>query len=363
VEHGVRSNFARVPDALPMLAEHLRDAGYRTVAFVGNPALREGRGYARGFDRYELLAEGDGVARLTQELLAWMESPWDRPTFLWLHYLDPHGPYAPPAGYEALFLGDALARSPERVPGGYAVDAGQPNKVLGAVPRYQQREDGELRIARYVARYDAEIRYVDDAFGRVVDALRARGLYDDAAIVFTSDHGESLGEHGYYFEHGWFAYEPGLRIPLLVKAPGQRAGRIVDAPVSHLDLRPTLLALAGVRDPQPGEGVDLLGDARPEDPLLIESSDLYPEKYRGARTPAWKYLRRDADGREELYDLAADPAETLDLAAQRPEVRERLAAFVRERRDTLERRAVSADPGPQDDPETLERLRELGYAE
>ncbi|MGH0032426.1 MAG: sulfatase [Myxococcota bacterium] len=364
-EHGVRSNFAPVPEALPVLAERLRDAGYRTAAFVSNPALRESRGFARGFDTFRRLPEQDGVARVSRAFFEWADTEWaggsGAPVFVWIHTIDPHGPYEPPPHHAEPFLADAWAQDPLRVPGGYAVDEATPNKVLGAVPRYQQRADGELRVASYVARYDAEIRYVDEAFGGVLDRLRADGRLDASAVVFTSDHGESLGEHDYYFEHGWFAYEPGLRVPLLLKTPGQREGRRVDAPVSNLDLLPTLLGLAGLACDC--EGTDLLRDAAPGGPVLVESSDAYPEKFHGARTTAWKYLRRASDGREELYDLARDPGETRNLAGERPEVREELAGFVSRRLAALRERALSAAPAPADDPDTLRRLRELGYVE
>jgi arylsulfatase len=360
-EHGVRSNFAALPAELPLLAERLRAAGYRTAAFVSNPALSEAKGFARGFDVYRLLPAEDGVARVNQAFRAFAEEPWTRPTFVWLHYIDPHGPYDPPPGHEARFLGDELSRATARVPRGYDA-SGAGNKVLGAVPRYQQRPDGEDRVAAYVARYDAEIRHVDDAFGEVLDALRAKGLLDDAAVVFGSDHGESLGEHDLYFEHGWFAYDTCLRVPLVIKAPGQREGRRRQAPVSHLDLLPTLLGLAGVPAAEM-PGTDLLREPMPTDPILVESSDRYPEKFHGARTPRWKYLRRERDGREELYDLAADPAETRDLAAQHADTRRQLAEFVATRRAELGRTAAARPGEPAIDPATREQLRRLGYVE
>jgi arylsulfatase A-like enzyme len=361
-EHGVRSNFARLPQELPVLAERLREAGYRTAAFVSNPALREAKGFGRGFDRYRMFPEEDGVARVNRAFLDFAQEPWERPSFVWLHYIDPHGPYEPPARYEALFFGDAASHSDTRVPRGYALEEGRPNKVLGAVPRYQQRPDREDRVAAYVARYDAEIRYVDDAFGEVTDTLRARDLYDASAIVFTSDHGESLGEHDLYFEHGWFAYDASLRVPFFVKEPGQREGRRVDTPVSNLDLLPTLLGLARVPLDAP-QGIDLLNQTRRPGPVLVQSSDRYPEKFHGARSARWKYLRRQADGREELYDLEADPGETNDLAASQPRKRRQLGEFVVSRLAELRSRAVPPAQGVSDDPETLERLRELGYVQ
>src|SRR5206468_157613 len=143
-EHGVRSNFNAIPKEAPVLAERLKALGYRTAAFVGNPVLREGMGFSRGFDSYAVFPE-DSVAQVNRAFLEWLRQEWKEPTFVWIHYMDPHGPYTPPPEHEALFLHDSWAQSPERVsltppilPGG------NPNKVLGGVPAYQRR-DGEDR--------------------------------------------------------------------------------------------------------------------------------------------------------------------------------------------------------------------------
>jgi arylsulfatase len=362
-EHGVGHNFARIPASAPVLAEALQAAGYRTAAFVSNPALRRASGFARGFDIYEEVERELGVANVLRAYIEWAGAEsWDAPTFVWLHFIDPHGPYAPPARYEAMFLDDEWAQSPQRVRLGYELGATKtPNKVLGAVPLYQQRADGEDRVARYVARYDAEIRYVDDAFARVLSDLEDHERADDSVIVFTSDHGESLGEHDYYFEHGWFAFEPTLHIPLFIRTPGQTEGRRVEAPVSTLDLRPTLLALAGLTDDAPGRGRNLL--AKPEAKefaVVVENGDAYPHKTFGLRTDRWKYLR-SGETSEELYDLADDPGETANRIERERTARDELRQALRHQLRALEGSALETGGETRDDPATLERLRELGY--
>jgi arylsulfatase A-like enzyme len=113
--------------------------------------------------------------------------------------------------------------------------------------------------ADYRARYDAAIRFTDDQIGAVVDALRTRGLWDRVVFVLTADHGEALGEHDYYFQHGSYAYDDCLRVPLLVRWPGQiPAGRRVAESVSLVDLTPTILELVGVAVEHPMEGQSLL---------------------------------------------------------------------------------------------------------
>jgi arylsulfatase len=360
-EHGVHSNFGDLPEGLPLLAEQLKAAGYRTAGFVENPALREARGFGRGFDVYRVVPSGSrGAEQLLDAYFQWAEAGWDAPSFVWIHTLDPHGPYRPPPEYERLFVQDRWAGGDERVPP--VRGAVRALKVLGAIPRYQQRGD-EDRVARYVAWYDGEIRLIDDAFGRVLDDLRERGRYDDAVVVFTSDHGESLGEHDYYFEHGWYAYEPGLRIPLLLKTPGQASGRRVAAPVSNLDFFRTIAGLSGIRVPEGVGGQDLLAGALADRVILVENSGRYAEKYFGLRSSFEKYLRREGDGREELYDLVADPGELHDLAARRPERIRELRAQLEQRLAKLASRARPPVEPADDDEETLERLRALGYGE
>jgi arylsulfatase A-like enzyme len=365
-EHGVRSNFDALPPSLPVLAERLREAGYETAAFVGNPALRSGTGFARGFDRYEIFdgKRGEGVRAVHDAFRAWAGArDWEQgpPVLVWIHYMDPHGPYTPPAELERPFLADELARSELRVPRTPSSSAGaSTNKVLGAIPDYQQR-DGEDRAAVYVGRYDAEIRYMDAAFADALAFLEERGLYESSALLFTSDHGEALGEHDEWFEHGWFASEATLRVPLILKPPGPATARVVAEQVSNLDLYPTLLALAGLPADPEATGANLLQPIGERGPLLIENSDRYPVKFHGVRTPGWKYLVRESDGAEELYDLRADPRETRNLAATAPpplaDLREACTAALRRARAA----AVPAGTGPIDDPATLERLRELGY--
>jgi arylsulfatase A-like enzyme len=362
-EHGVRSNFDAIPEGLPVVAERLRDLGYRTAAFVGNPVLRPAKGYARGFDHYQLFdgKRGEGVTSLNAAFRNWtLEETWDRPAFVWIHYMDPHGPYVPPKEILRRYLADDLAASDERVPlEPESLPSGNANKVLGAVPAYQRIED-EDRVAVYVARYDAEIRNMDAAFGMLIGFLRKQGLYDGSAIVFASDHGESLGEHDFYFEHGWFAYEPGLRIPLMIKQPGQTEGYEVDRQVSILDLRPTLLSFAGAATERDVVGVDLRGTV-PGREELIENSDHYPDKYYGVRASGWKYLIRERDGAEELYDLREDPGELRNLADREGE---RLAALRESCKTALDRARAAALPraaGLPDDPETIERLKAIGY--
>jgi choline-sulfatase len=253
---------------------------------------------------------------MNEAFLEWARAhDWEQPTFVWIHYMDPHGPYAPPPEIEALFVDDELAQAEGRVPLEKELAPGEsPNKLLDALPEYQRRADGEDRVAKFVARYDGEIRFVDEAFGQVVEVLRERRVWDPSAVIFTADHGESLGEHGLWFCHGWFANDATLRVPLLIKRPGQTEGASVGEQVTNLDVAPTILALAGIPLDRPWAGTDVLGELGDRGPVVVENSDYYPEKIYGVRTTRWKYLIERRSGREELYDLVADPHERENLA-------------------------------------------------
>jgi arylsulfatase A-like enzyme len=371
-QHGVQYNQASLPHGIPVLAERFKSLGYRTAAFISNPVLRASKGYARGFDVYRELPSEGGVREVNRAYFEWSESAFSEPTFVWVHYIDPHGPYDPPAELVAAFMNDALFQSDIRVPLDDRVDVTRGrSKVLGAIPKYQQR-GREDRLAWYLAQYDAEIRHVDRAFGEIVEELESRDLYQGSAVVFTSDHGESLGEHDFYFEHGWFAFDASLRVPLMIKWPGQQAGEKRSHAVSQLDLMPTLLKIAGWDAPLDGAvGIDLAIDPGDRDPVSVENAFNYPERTFGLRSPEFKYLIREHDGREELYDLRTDPGETKNLAgsaAEGPAASSRygevLSGF-REQADGLRRsgRFEIQNTGPPESIDEASRraLESLGY--
>ena len=362
-EHQVTANRIRIPGEVPLLAERLKTAGYRTAAFVSNPVLSRPKGYARGFDVYREFTKEGGLEDLNRRFLRWAaKDGWDTPTFVWIHYIDPHGPYTPPGEYEDLFTSDELFRGETRtLPATYEPLRGWPvSYCLGAIPRYQVRGE-EDRVAAYVAWYDAEIRTMDDAFGDVVGFLKEEGLFDAATILFTADHGESLGEHDYWFEHGWYAYEATSRIPMIVKPAGVTEGRVIEGQVTNLDTAPTLLAAAGLAPAAELRGRNLLEPLADDGPVLVLNTSTYPDRYVGVRTSRYKLLRELNTGREELYDLSADPREERNLVEELPEVagplRGALAQRLRECAGRVRGEAVEVRPGA----EAARELEALGY--
>jgi arylsulfatase A-like enzyme len=362
--HGVTSNLHRLPDDVPLLPEILREHGYATAAFVSNPVLSKRKGYDRGFDVYERFVRRRGsLDQLSASFAEWFqEASFEKPTFVWIHFIDPHGPYTPPDALRDLFTSDEHFAAESRV---IPIEYDPPvpkrrNRVLGAVPHYQQLGK-EGRVAWYVSQYDAEIRHMDDTFGRILGLVRDRGLFEDAGIVFTADHGESLGEHDYFFEHGWYTYDATLRIPLLLKPPGPPRPGTRDDQVSILDTTPTLLELAGFPAPPDLPGHSLLAGPRAENPVLAQNVSTYSPRFVALRTPRHKWILQLGNDREQLYDLAVDPGESENLVDREPE----LAAQLRETAERI--RDANAALGERA-PEVVEptaaeadQLRALGY--
>jgi arylsulfatase A-like enzyme/Flp pilus assembly protein TadD len=330
LHHGVRDNaLFRLPDEVETLPERLRARGFATAAFVGAVVLDRQYGLARGFDRYDdrmggRRAVGErGFAErragdVVDAALAWLE---DAPArfFLWVHLYDPHASYDPPPGFLAVTPGDA---------------------------------------------YAAEIAYADAQLARLREAVEARHARGGTLWVATSDHGESLGEHG-ELTHGLGLYDTTQRVPLLLAGPGVPAGRVVEAPVGLIDVAPTILGLLGEAAPADADGRDLRPLLRGEVPteqrsFLLET--LAPRLEFGwsplfaLRTQHHKWVLAP---RPELYDLASDPAERDDRVDD-PE----LAALRAELADALEARLAKARPAAwTSPPDAAERaaLEALGY--
>jgi arylsulfatase A-like enzyme len=374
--HGVTSNFAAVPFDPPVLAELLRQRGYLTAAFYGNSTLKPMSGFGRGFKTYKPFPResfsNDGVG--VTMALDWLQAAPRQPWFLWLHLMNPHGPYnSAPRSPVAEQAGDPL---PD-----VELKPSKSNYGLGPIiPRYQQMRVPP-RAKEYRRRYRDEVVYVDTQVERVLAALDARGLRDSTVLVFTADHGEGLGEHDYYFQHGWLANEPSVHVPMIWSQPGRiRSGQRIGATTSLVDVLPTLLAGLDV-DPPPLDGRNLGGalvGEVPEDGFGFVLT-AYANQLTAVRHGAWKLVHTPPPAeplprdhwhayypRTEswaLYDLARDPGETRDVAAEHPavlaELRRTLAAWERKNAVPSGTRSVP----PKVDEESLERLRALGYAD
>jgi arylsulfatase len=270
-QHGVRLLYQRIPDATETVAERLRRAGYQTAAVVSSVVLTaEALGLDARFEHYDDHVDEPEprrplferrASRTTDAALAWLLEGRDprRPHFLWVHYIDPHGPYRPP---------------PER-PVDFTHPAPSPLD-LARVPDYQ-REPGVDDAFEYVDRYDEEIAYTDREVGRLLDGYARLGLTEGSLVVFTADHGESMLEHEQWFTHGYHVYEEITRVPLALRGPGIAMGRVAH-PVSLADVAPTLLRAAGAAVPEGLFGRPL-DEAGPDRAVYAEASGDWSEPH------------------------------------------------------------------------------------
>lgn len=341
---GTTRNGLRMPDHVPLVTEGFKAAGYQTFCAQSNWTLKSHlSGLNRGFDiyrdgfhkrRWGLIKPERTAPKVTEvalELLAHRDK--DRPFFMWVHYSDPHAPYKFHLGFD---------------PAGIA----------------SKRDDQTQRVR---ARYDSEIAYTDYYIQQVLKALP-----ENTAVVFVADHGESLYEHD-YLGHGRRIYQTNMHVPLMIKAPGVQAGRS-SAPVSTLDVGPTLLGLAGLT-PAPGMlGRNLLGESVPAERLrFIETyggavprlpgakavmADRPPMR-RGLIANGWKLIV-DGDGAQELFDLASDPLEQHNVAEQESERADEMRTVLDEWDRRNPRGQMHEVPLSSDD---LRALESLGYLE
>ena len=353
--HGVAGLGSTIVAALTTLPEALHAAGYATAAFVANDVLSTALGYSQGFDTWSSLPRRPS-AEVVSAALAWTREHRG-PFFLYIHTMGAHRPYEPPPEHWRPFLPASLPRV----------------RDVNTLVQKTQLAPDELALVR--SAYEGEIHEGDAAFGALLDGLEALGVGGKTAIAFTADHGEGFDEHGHR-GHGVRLYQETAHVPLALRVPGTAGGIRVTFPVQHIDLAPTFLARAGLPRPADLLGWDLasVARARPpaDDPQRLLVSGL---TYAGADKVAvrWGTLKLVANeepevpssGRFELYDLARDPGETRNIAAEMPEAVEYLWMESRALRSLEEalRARVGAGRKVELSPEYKEALRALGYVE
>ncbi|GAF73184.1 unnamed protein product, partial [marine sediment metagenome] len=260
--------------------------------------------------------------------LPWIERHSGEDFFLFLHYWDPHGLYMPPDEYKRLFY-DGDERDPEN----HSLDALKASPIWAFTKKQVDAIGPEITDIEYViAQYDGEIRYADDQVQLLLDSLDDNGIADETAVILTSDHGESLGEHGFYFDH-FEVYDTTIHVPLVVKYPqgapnGTRVGGAVQSTTS---LAPTVLNLFGLDAPGNMRGGDLIRMANGEEspPGEVYSNQGLWTAKRAVISGDWKLIRTLHKAfwdtpETELFNLAEDPMETRDLAVEEPETVDRL---------------------------------------
>jgi arylsulfatase A-like enzyme len=291
------------------LAEMLEAKGYATGAAIANSVIYgHGTNFEQGFDVYSgLHGEGDRPSKLVEAAgvvdaaLRFVDARRGFPTFLYVHTMDPHVPYAPPAPFDRMF-------EPHPTPQNPAVD-----------PRtdYKEPKDRE----RMVAQYDGDIAYGDREFGRFLQELKTRGLYDRALIVFLADHGEEFLEHG-QFLHGKSVFDELVHVPLIIKFPSARdAGKRVKQQVQLVDVLPTVLQSQDLPVPEPphiaGRPLQRVVAGGAAEPPAVSEISHRGFVAHGMRTSRDKYVRRFNPDDDELYfDLVRDPGEKVNRVAE-----------------------------------------------
>ncbi len=372
------TNREIIPEEVVTIAEVVRDAGIATAAFVSNGVLRRpppADGYVglqQGFDVYddEMNAKERNRNLLertadacTDSVLRWLADQGDAdPFFLWVHYQDPHGPYTPPLEHLT-----RLERPPiteDRLP------RSTTNSGRGAIPKYQYIAGLETPQP-YEDRYDAEIRFFDAEVGRLIDELRRRDMLDDSLLVFTSDHGEFLGEHDYWFCHGETVFRELVHVPFFVRFPRATSSstkpplggaRRVQDLVGHIDVWPTIVEAFGLDAPK-SRGTSLFATQLPTGRVLPQflGPVRNPNRHLGVTDGRWRVLMVKSSD-PQLFDLSQDPGEKRDVAAANPDVieslRTRYTEFMSE-----DMRPWSTAARPELDAATKRDLGNLGYTD
>jgi arylsulfatase len=361
-----RGNHVVMPPSVVTLPEIFSDAGVETAGVISiavlqkPPAQLGAAGVAQGFRTYDddlrepetnrpyLQRSGEAT---TDAAIRWLASDPNRaekPFFLWVHYQDPHGPYTPREPFASQFASPIPPDEPE-------LPLGTSESPRGQIPAIQV-VDGERHPSSYRNRYDAEIREFDEAFGRFLRWLKEHGLYEDTLLVFTADHGESLGEHGIWFAHGENLHVEELHVPLVLRGPGIPRGARRTEPACHLDLWPTLLEAFGL-PPRANRGASLLSATLPRDRALPHSLGKIGERGRATAITvgAWRLVLEEG-AKPALYDRSDDSGEVRDLAASEPD---RLRALLAACGATFGARTSAA--AELVDPDAKKKLEKLGY--
>lgn len=371
----------KLPKTLPVLTEYFRDAGYATGGFVDINYLHAKYGFERGFDVH-VEQSREGTESLIAQALDWIQTESERPHFVFLHTYDVHGPYRSPPPFNTQFVTPAVLEEPPR---DEAIPLSRPSHVFNRIPSYQYAE-GHRNLLYYVAQYDGAIAYVDSLLGGFFDELKRLGLYDDALILVSSDHGESLTENDYFLDHGILT-DPVIKVPLIVRFPGgQHAGLRVSGQVQLIDIYPTCLELLDLEPAVPINGHSLLPVIRGERGSTAPRAYFFDgimDQW-GIRSEDWKYVRKIPGSREdqvwktcpdsdlndrgavveELFDLRSDPGERLNQIESQPDeaaVHSHLLDAFLTRENELRRLLVIENEDVVLDEETKQKLRALGY--
>jgi arylsulfatase A-like enzyme len=358
ITHGVVSNGQMLSEDAVTLAEVLKRHGYATGAIVGAATLISDFRLNQGFDSYDEEFGGTWVERSFKSLIRFMSRAklnipstrpaqevaqrgraWiakhakkSKPFFLWMHFWDPHEPYE----FHPDFSHPAIVRS-----------AGKENK-------YGEKEEN----------YVNEIEFTDHYLGTILHQLDKLGSSQNTLVLFTADHGESLGEHGYQ-GHRQEVWDDILHIPMILRFPGHLPqGKVIDTPVMSIDVMPTVLKLLGISySPRDYQGQDMFQLGPTPRKVFAIAVELFTKSpiRRAVIEGTRKFVQSDENGQNALFDLKNDPEELHNLLAApgpRPTEVAQMQGDIAAWYETFANLSVD---DPRLTPEQLERLRSLGY--
>jgi len=273
-------------------------------------------------------AEPHDCVRVTDRVIEWLEQhPSDSSLFLWVHYIAPHTFYEPAAPFDEKFLDDEFSLASRDI----ILPLNSGRTYYGGININRTYLPPFTNLNHYISMYDGEIAYVDSEIGRLLERIEELGIGDNTIVVLTSDHGEELGEHGFYFEHGQNVNQSTMHVPFIIVFPKSiPAGEMIENNVTLLGLLPTVLDYAGLEIPDSAEGKSfrslIEGKVKREKTVFSEGG--YRSKTSGRYHSVlydkeWKLIH-ERDGAYFLFDLSKDPNEQDNLIDREQKVARRL---------------------------------------
>ncbi len=363
--HGLMTHSQKSSDILDLrfetLAEALKREGYVTSAFVANRWIREEFNYHQGFDVFEQVG-GDiprpSGALVREKAMKWLQGKPKRPFFLYIHFMDVHGPYIPPYPYNTLFKSEKMR---ELTPQEYM-------KL-----RYLKVE-GQMDLNFYINQYDGEIRYCDYHIGKIIQYLKSEDLFEKSIIIITSDHGEAFFEHG-ACDHGFTLYNEEIKVPLLMRLPESMDSEInINIKPQLIDIGVTILDIIGTEFPYEVDGLSLVSHGKKRMKEQVRKT-IYSEEYmKGFPKVAMieedmKYIYHIPQEKiVEIYNLSKDEGEEENLltndaliSSNDQNQKEKDILTWLHLREAQRNRISEKREQAEIDPRTLEQLKSLGY--
>ncbi len=335
------------------LAEALKLRGYYNFAVVDNPNLSKRFKFHQGFDQYmEVWDKTDkkieSTPYITDKVNEFLRDNKKRPFLLWAHYVETHTPYLPPEEFV------------EERPKGRIIEKIK-DKIIAGERKYMDENSDE---GYFLSLYDGAVNYIDSEFKKIIDLIYEKNYHKNSIIIFSSDHGEELGEYNFFYNHGPLTFNSSARVPLIIYIPKEKARRI-KYPVSLLDIYPTILDKVGLSLPYEIQGVNLF--EKPKQRYLFIKGHL------GTRSVVYnsyhlvKVLpdlsKKLGLGNDYFFDILEDPYEKENISHKRKELQAFLDTKYMEffnQHGYLNNKAEKEQKVPLSQKE-LERLKSLGY--